>query len=114
VVPFQCDAQEIQAVKAGLSCDPRNHGVGVLHEPTGQIHLMPMDDLPNLGGHAELVTLLNLPQAECKGFAVVDHGGRFVAVNNSHINGPQGQSGSLQMPPAVFQAIVQALAAAGL
>jgi hypothetical protein len=90
-----------------------NGGVGIVHEPTGQIHLAPFDDVP--GGHAELVNKLNLRPSECKGFAIFKQpDGKFVAINNSHLNGTQGQPGSVQMPSSTFAAIVQALEDAGL
>jgi hypothetical protein len=114
MVPFACDPAELQAVKGALSRDDLNLGVGVLHEPTAIIRLSPMDALPNRGGHAELVTLLGLPLSECKGFVICKQGDAFLPVNASHLNGPQGQPGSLQMPSATFTAIVQALTAAGL
>ncbi len=94
--------------------DELNIGVGVLHEPTGQVRLRPMDALPNRGGHAELAGLLGLPLAECKGFVIGKQADVFVPVNLSHLNGPQGQPGSLQMPAATFAAVVAALQSAGL
>jgi len=104
---------EVQAVKGALNRNSLNAGVGILHEPTGRIFLRPFDDVP--GGHVELVTVVGLPLNECKGFAILkEPGGSFVPVNNSHINGLQGASGSLMMPQATFAEIVQALQAAGL
>jgi hypothetical protein len=111
---FTCDPQEVQRVKDALVQNDLNLGIGVLHEPTGQIHLAPMDSLPQRGGHAELVDLLQLPEAECKGFGILTRQGAFVPVNSSHLNGPQGQPGSLQMPADTFDAVVDALRAAGL
>lgn len=111
--PLTCDPAEVQAVKDALNRNPYNLGIGVLHEPTGQIRLAPFDVVP--GGHAELVVRLTLPAMECKGFVIEKRlDGTFAAVNISHLNGPQGQAGSLQMPPATFDDIRQALQQAGL
>jgi hypothetical protein len=76
-------------------------------------HLAPMDN-QKVGGHDDLIYLLGLPAHECKGFAIGEQNGQFIPINRSHLNGPQGQPGSLQMPQDVFNAIVQALRAAGL
>jgi hypothetical protein len=105
--------QELQAVKAALDHNPLNLGVGILHEPTGRISLRPFDQLP--GGHAQLAGDLALPLGECKGFGIAKAaGGAYVPVNSSHLNGPQGSPGSLQMPASTFAEIVAALQAAGL
>jgi hypothetical protein len=105
---------EVQAVKDALARDVNNVGVGVVHEPTGRVYLKPFDDLPMGGGHQELASLTQLPLGECKGFVIgLLHGG-YVVVNSSHLNGPQGQPGSLQMPAPLFLDIEQALRAAGL
>jgi hypothetical protein len=112
--PF-CDPAALQAVKDALNQNDRNVGVGILHEPTGQIHLLPMDSLPNRGGHAELASVRGVSQAECKGFAVAKSSTEtFFPVNLSQLNGPQGMPGSMQMPQALFDDVVQALRAAGL
>src|SRR5947207_1942408 len=111
---MSCQPQELQAIKDALDRNPNNLGVGILHEPTGQIHLAPMDALPNRGGHDELAQLLNLPQGACKGFSIAKQGAAYTPFNVSHLNGPQGQPGSLQMPSPTFAAIVQALQDAGL
>jgi hypothetical protein len=104
---------EVQAVKDALDQNVLNAGVGILHGPTGSIHLKPFDQVP--GGHAQLAGMLGLPLVECKGFAILKApDGRFVPVNNSHLHGPQGSPRSLQMPQATFDEIVQALGAAGL
>jgi hypothetical protein len=104
---------EVQAVKDALDQNALNAGVGILHEPTGKIHLRPFDQVP--GGHAQLVGMMGLPLNECKGFAILKAAdGWFIPVNNSHLNGPQGTPGSLQMPRVTFDEIVQALGAAGL
>ena len=108
-----CDAQEVQHVKDELVINPNNVGVGILHEPTGLIHLAPFDDLH--GGHDQLVFHKKLAAQECRGFVVVRlPDGSFDAVNNSHLNGPQGSPGSLLMPVPLFQTIVQVLRQAGL
>jgi hypothetical protein len=113
VVPFTCNPQEVQQVKDALLRDPLNGGVGILHEPTGQIFLAPFDTVP--GGHFELVTRFRLAPADCKGFAIfLQPDGTFVPVNSSHLNGVQGQSGSLQMPASTFSGIIQSLQNAGL
>jgi hypothetical protein len=113
MVPLNCDPHEVQKIKDELQRNPLNSGVGILHEPSGHISLAPFDDVP--GGHAELVQRLNLPQAECKGFAItLQPDGTATAVNQSHLNGTQGNPGSLQMPPSTFAAIMQALKDAGL
>jgi len=113
MVTFKCDPQELQRVQDELRRKPFNSGVGVLHEPSGQIFLAPFDDVP--GGHADLVQQLNLPPSECKGFAIVlQPDGSPTAVNSSHLNGTQGSPGSLQMPQATFDAIVDTLRDAGL
>ena len=105
--------QEVQAVKAALDQNPLNAGVGVLHEPTGTISLRPFDQVP--GGHAQLAGDLGLPLNECKGFGIFKApGGAYVPVNASHLNGPQGVPGSLQMPQPTFAEIIAALQAAGL
>jgi hypothetical protein len=104
---------ELQAVKDALRQDPLNAGVGILHEPTGTIHLRPFDMVP--GGHAQLAGDLGLALRDCKGFAIVQApDGSFVPVNRSHLNGPQGAPGSLQMPQPTFGEIVRALRAARL
>ncbi|HWG46962.1 MAG TPA: hypothetical protein VN688_29635 [Gemmataceae bacterium] len=111
--PLTCDAAEVQAVKDALNRNPHNLGVGVLHEPTGLIHLAPFDVVP--GGHAELALRLALSVVECKGFAIEKQiDGSFTAVNFSHLNGSQGQPASLHMPQATFDAIRQTLYQAGL
>lgn len=112
--PFTCDPQEIQAVKTGLRQNPRNYGIGLLHEPTQRIYLSPIDNLPNQAGHNDLVNLHGLSARECKGFGIDEQNGQFVPINNSHLNGPQGQPGSLTMPQDTFDAIVEALRDAGL
>lgn len=104
---------EVQAIKDALNQDSLNAGVGILHEPTGRIHLMPFDLVP--GGHAQLAGSLGVPLSECKGFGIFKAvNGAFIPVNSSHLNGPQGMPGSLQMPASTFQEIVKALQAAGL
>lgn len=111
--PFSCDAQELHRVKDALTKNDWNYGVGVLHEPTGCIRLAPFDDVP--GGHAELADNHQLPRTECKGFVIAKRpDGTFRVENLSHLNGLQGQSGSLQMPATTFAAIVQAMQQAGL
>jgi hypothetical protein len=113
--PFTCDAQEVQVVKDALTRNPLDLGVGVLHEPTGRIYLLPFHQLPNRGGHDELVTVLQLIPSECKGFVIaVQSVGSFIPVNLSHLNGPQGQPGSLRMPAVTFASIVHSLQNAGL
>src|SRR5438067_12869118 len=108
MVPFTCNPQELQSVKDELTKQPRNYGVGVLHEPTGQIHLAPFDTVP--GGHTELTSKRNLTNSECKGFIIVRQpDGAFTAINLSHLNGSQGQHGSLRMPQTTFDAILEAL-----
>jgi hypothetical protein len=114
MVPLTCDPQEVQVVKDALEADSLNSGVGLLHQPTGRIYLQPMDSLPNKCGHDDLAQIVNVPTSECKGFAVVKSNGNFIPLNLSHLNGPQGQPGSLQMPQPVFDQIVQALNDAGL
>jgi hypothetical protein len=114
MVQFTCDPREVQDVKDALGQIALNLGVGILHEPTGRISLLPMDRLPNRGGHNELVQLFNVPSSECKGFVIVKANDGFLPVNISHLNGIQGQPGSLQMPPVTFSEIVQALTSAGL
>jgi hypothetical protein len=104
---------ELQAVKDALTADPHNLGVGVLHEPTGRIHLAPFDLVP--GGPADLAGRFAFPLVECKGFVVSSAAaGGSQVINHSHLNGPQGQPGSLQMPQSTFGAIVQALTNCGL
>ncbi len=111
---FACDPREVQRVKDALQYNDVNLGVGIVHEPTGQIRLSPFDDLPRRGGHVELADALGLPLAECKGFIIARQGDSFMPVNMSHLNGPQGQPGSLQMPAATFAGVVRALLGAGL
>jgi hypothetical protein len=105
---------QVQIVKDALIQDPSNFGVGILHEPTGRIFLSPFDDLPNQAGHADLVQVAGVSIRECKGFVIVERAGSFQAVNNSHLNGLQGQPGSLQMPATLFAQIELALRHAGL
>jgi hypothetical protein len=114
MVPIRCDPQEVQLVKDALTQDPLDGGVGILHEPTGEIYLSPINSLPNRSGHVELAQIINLPLSECKGFVIARTNGGFRAVNMSQLNGPQGQPGSLQMPQSTFDDIVKALTAAGL
>ena len=110
---LQCDAREVQAVKDALTVDPNNLGVGILHDPTGQLRLAPYNDLG--GGHDLLTSRFQWPNQQCKGYVVVRlPDGSFDAVNLSHLNGPQGQPGSLQMDRALFQTILTALRQAGL
>ena len=114
MVPIQCDPLEVQAVKNALNQNGLNSGVGIFHEPTRRIYLIPIDDLPNRGGHTELAAVVNVPQSECKRFVIGKTNAGFLPVNMSHLNGPQGQVRSLQMPQATFGEIVQALNDAGL
>jgi len=103
----------VQSAKDELVKNPNNVGIGILHEPTGQIFLAPFDDLQ--GGHDRLVVREQFADADCKGFAVVHlPSGSFDAVNASHLNGVPGQPGSLLMPDPLFQALVSALRQAGL
>jgi len=104
---------ELQAVKDGLDHNARNAGLGILHEPSDRVFLAPFDSVP--GGHAELAMQSGLPLHECKGFLIgKDTHGDYVLVNNSHLNGLQGQPGALRMPQTTFDAIEQALRNAGL
>jgi hypothetical protein len=113
MVPLICDPQEVQRVKDELNKQPRNYGVGVLHEPTGRICLAPFDVVA--GGHTELTSQKSLPNSECKGFVIVKQAnGTFTAINLSHLNGNQGQPSSLRMPQATFDGILAALRNAGL
>jgi hypothetical protein len=114
MVPIKCDPLDVQAVKDALNQNSLYGGVGIFHEPSRRIYLVPFDDLPNRGGHTELAKVVNVPQSECKGFAIGKTNGGFLPVNISELNGPQGQPGSLQMPQPVFDEIVQALHDAGL
>jgi hypothetical protein len=59
---------EVQLVKGALTRDPNNVGVGVIHLPAGQVHLLPFDNLPYGGGHAELVQILGVSLSDCRGF----------------------------------------------
>lgn len=107
------DPAEVQEVKDALARTPQNFGIGVLHEPTGQIVLAPFDRVP--GGHAELASDQGWGLDACRGFVVTAGGqGKYVVVNHSHLNGLQGQPGSLKMPSATFDAIRHALQTAGL
>jgi hypothetical protein len=102
------DPAELQIVKDALALNSANVGVGVLHEPSAVICVAPFDVVP--GGHAGLAGQRGLPLAECKGFLIgIDALGACTVANMSHLNGAQGQPGSLQMP-----LIVQALHVAGL
>jgi len=114
MVPMKCVPLEVEAVKDALNQNNLNSGVGIFHEPTRRIHLIPIDDIPNRTGHTGLAQIVSVPQSECKGFAIVKTNGGFLPVNMSHLNGPQGQPGSLQMPQSTFDEIVQALIDAGL
>jgi hypothetical protein len=108
----QVDPAELQTVKDALAANAMNLAVGLLHEPSGRIYLAPFDTVP--GGHLDLVNRLGLTPVECRGFAIGKDAAGFVIANNSHMNGPQGQPGSLQMPQATFDEIVQTLEDAGL
>src|SRR5437870_5718081 len=105
--------QEVQAVKDALDQNPNNLGVGIIHEPTGQIHLRPFDDVP--GGHAQLASDLGFPLAEVKGFIIGKSGNDYQVINASHLNNlaAQGATGSLQMPDDLFQKVLQGLSNAG-
>lgn len=105
---------EIQQIKDALTRDPNNLGVGVIHLPTGAVSMCPFNDLPHGGGHAELVQILGLKQTDCRGFIVGLLGTHYTIVNASHLNGPQGQPGSVRMSPALFAQLEQALRQAGL
>jgi hypothetical protein len=110
---FRLQPGELQSVKDGLLVNPNNIGVGILHQPTGQIRMAPYDDL--LGGHDALTARCSLDNQECKGFVVVLRpDGQFDCVNNSHLNGAQGKPASLQMETALFQEIVNTLRTGGL
>src|SRR5262245_2818857 len=110
---YVCSTKDVQRVKDALRQNPLNLGVGVLHEPSGQIILAPFDDVP--GGHVDLVVRSGLPVNACKGFVIcIQPGDVFIPVNASHLNGPLGTPGSLQMPSTTFADIVQALGTAGL
>ena len=111
---MQCDPGELQVVKDALNRDSTNLGVGILHVPSGHIHLIPFDSLPMRGGHAEFAGLLHLPLDQCRGFVIATQPAGFLVSNMSHLNGPQGQPGSLQMPAPLFADIVQALQDEGL
>jgi hypothetical protein len=106
-----CDAAAIQAIKDALNQNPNNLGVGILHEPTGQIHLLPFDQV---AGHKGLARRYNVKETECKGFVIGKQpDGTFAAANLSELNGALGQPGSLQMPQSTFDEIVKTLGAAG-
>ena len=109
-----CTPAQLQAVKDAMTADPSDFGIGVLHEPTGNVYLTTMKQIPNQNGHAGFVEQLGLQQSECKGFQLFRASGRFVAVNNSHLNGTQGQPGSLQMPESLFGSILSQLKSMGL
>ncbi len=112
MVPLKCSPHEVQTVKDALRINSLNSGLGILHEPTGQIHLIPIDIV---GGHVGFAILLGLPENEWKGFGIgINPDGTFTAMNVSQLNGPLGQLGSLQMPQSTFQSILQALQGAGL
>jgi hypothetical protein len=112
---FSCSPAEVQAVKDALRRNPHNGGIGIVHEPTRSIHLIPFDDLPDQGGHVTFATGLGFDLSDCKGFGImVDPSGQPSPINASQLNGLQGASGSHQMPPATFADVVLALQAAGL
>ena len=113
---YVADANEVQAVKDALNQNHLNAGVGIVHLPTGKIHIKPFNDSAlQGGGHIGLVDSLSLNAAECRGFGVAKNAaGNFEAANVSHLNGIQGQPGSLQMPANIFNDVVDALKAAGL
>lgn len=97
-----------------LDANPNNLGIGVLHEGTGRIHLAPFDVLRGFA-HRGLVQQLGFPENECKGFAIGRKAdGSYEVANESHLNEPQGQPGSLQMPEATFAQVMKALQDAGL
>jgi hypothetical protein len=89
-------------------------GVGIIHEPTGQVHLKPFDAVP--GGHVRLAGDLGLPLNEVKGFVVGLSADSYQAINASHLSNSSGQgaSGTMQMPQALFASVLQSLKDAGL
>lgn len=109
-----CDPQEVQVVKDALAANPNNLGIGLVHEPTGHVHLKPFDTVP--GGHAQLAGDLRLPLNEVKGFVIGLSGRAYQVLNVSHLNNPAGQGagGPLQMPQPLFDSVQQALKDAGL
>jgi hypothetical protein len=104
---------EVQAVKDALLIDAQNVGIGIYHELTDRVFLAPFDNLRG-GGHAALVVAQGLRLSDCKGFVVGRSGNGWTVLNVSHLNGPQGQPGSLAMPLPLFASIELALHAAGL
>jgi hypothetical protein len=108
------DPVELAAVKEGLDTNLANVGVGVLHEDSERIVLRSMDAIAHRNGHMGVVDELEWPPTKCKGFLVIKEAGRYHVINRSHLNGPQGAAGSLQMPADLFAAIVRRLTDAGL
>jgi len=112
VANVHCPSDELQALVDRLNQDVQEVGVGILHEPTGEIRL---STVGQVGGHDGLVQVSMWPARDCKGFVIGRNAdGTFSVHNFSGLNGPQGQPGSLQMPTATFQSIEQALKDAGL
>ncbi len=102
---------EVQAVKDAPAKDPNDIGVGILHLPADKIVLAPFD---SVGGHDALVLRENFLPVDCRGFVIVLSSGAFDVINSSHLNGTQGQTGSLQMPQSLFATIESELRRAGL
>lgn len=108
-----CDPAEIRQVKAELDANPRDLGLGVIHLPTGRLHLRSFDSVGRRG-HEALVSRLGYVAADCRGFVIVKDGPSFHVLNVSQLNGPQGRPGSLNMADDLFNNIVKELRHGGL
>lgn len=108
------DSSEVQAVKKALNADVTDAGVGLYHIPTNRVYLRPVSQT-NPAGHTSLVQQLRFNTGECRGFVIAKHSttGQFVVENISGLNIGSGGTG-MGMPQALFDAVRQALLAAGL
>lgn len=111
---YTADPNQVQAAKANALADATDAGLGVLHLPTGTIHLASASALPN-HGHLDIVNLCQLVADECRGFTMVKHPstGTVIVQNFSGLN--VGQPGSIKfgMEQSRFDDVMIALRAAG-
>ena len=101
-------------MKAALSADITDFGVGIYHIPANRVYLRPASDNQPVG-HTALANALGLDKAECRGFVIAKHPttGQYVIENASGLNIGSGGVG-LGMPQPFFDSIKQAVRTAGL
>jgi hypothetical protein len=111
---FTVDRNQLQAVKARALADATDAGLGILHLPSGTIHIASASQLP-AHSHIDFVQQMQLKTVECRGFTIVqDRAGRVIAQNFSGLN--VGMPGSVRfgMEQSLFDDVVKALRSAGL